>query len=111
MTCQTCGNSNNDDSRAIWREYRSTIDDIENVAEAKFKLRSFFSPEDDWTETDEKICHSLDRLDRVMGRLVDLAAKYKAEHKIAVDLYQKQIEAEATAAEAINEAKAAESAE
>ena len=119
MTCQTCGDSNSNETRAIWRKYRSTLYDIEKIAEVQVTLRSFYSPGDDWTETDDKIGCSMDLLTSVVGTLVDLAAEYKAEHSAAVDSNRERLVAEAAAAEATddfdvyiaNEAKAAESAE
>ena len=109
MTCPTCGDSNTEHIRAIWREYQSAIRDIENIAEAKALLRTFFSDGDDWTDQDERLGNALCGLDSVTMTLIDLAAKHKAAHSAAADEHTAMMQAEAAAAEAINEAKAAES--
>jgi len=107
MPCVSCGDSNTEAIREIWRQYRSVVDDIEGVGETKALLRSFFSEGDDWTDQDEKIGHAMSSLDSVTMTLVDLAGKYKAEHKTAMDADIARLEAEAATAEVINEAKAA----
>lgn len=107
MPCVSCGDSNTKAIREIWCQYRSVVDDIESVGEAKALLRSFFSEGDNWTDQDEKIGHAMSSLDSVTMTLVDLAAKYKAEHKSAMDADITRLEVEAATAEAINEAKAA----
>ena len=111
MPCVTCGDSNTEAIREIWRQYRSVVSDIESIAEAKALLRSFFSEGDDWNDQDDKIGHAMSGLDSVTMTLVDLAGKYKAEHKSAMDADIKRLEVEAATAEAINEAKAAVSAD
>ena len=112
MTCPTCGDSNTDEIRAIWREYQSAIRDIENIAEAKTLLRTYFSKEDNtWTEEDEKIGSALCGLDQVTMTLIDLAAAHKGRHTAASAEHDAMMQASAAAIEAMNEAKAAESQE
>ena len=110
MACPSCGDSNTDEIRAIWQEYRSTIDDIENIAEAKSLLRSLFSDGEGWTDQDERIGNALCCLDSVTMSLVELAGKHKEEHSRAKAEHRTQMEVDAAVAEQLNEIKAEESA-
>ena len=99
MPCPTCGDSQTQHIREIWDNLRTMVAHIESLSEAKATLRTFFSPGDEWTDTDDRIGNAMCDLDAVIFSLVEIAGQHKEAHKAAVAAY----EALKTEAEAIDQ--------